>query len=261
MPPRAVKRILFGQYISPEASAFLNRTTGLDSRHRNAYIKLINGLVIDGVWSSLDALYVLSTLNSTTALLSLVNSTYNLTVNGSPTFAADAGYTGALAANYLDTGFNPSTMTTGNYVTNSNLLFCWSMTAAQDAGFAIGAKNDGSNKSIICPRNASDLIQWRTQASTLVTLANTDGTGLYSMERTGSTASALYKNGAQVSTSAAVSSAFGNANLTLLEGNGASNFWSGQMAVAGFGGPLGATKQLALYNRIHAYLQTIAGVA
>ena len=43
---------------------------------------LIDGLVSDGVWAKLDALYVLAQQNQTDALLNLVGTSYSLTTLG-----------------------------------------------------------------------------------------------------------------------------------------------------------------------------------
>ena len=56
-----------------EASAFLARTSGLDTTHTNAFTTLINGLVSAGIWSKLDALWWLGT-NSTRAIIARVES-------------------------------------------------------------------------------------------------------------------------------------------------------------------------------------------
>ena len=51
---------------------------------------LIDGLVADGVWAKLDALYVLAQQNATDALLNLVGTSYSLT--GTATFTAYKGF-------------------------------------------------------------------------------------------------------------------------------------------------------------------------
>jgi hypothetical protein len=50
-----------------QSSAFLARTSGLDTTHKTAYDTLICGLVTDALWSSLDALYIFATADATTA--------------------------------------------------------------------------------------------------------------------------------------------------------------------------------------------------
>jgi hypothetical protein len=77
------------------SAAFLARTSGLNAAHRNAYTALIDGLVTDGVWTSLDALYITATDTTTNANLNLVSSSFPLTQTGTITFTADQGYSNA----------------------------------------------------------------------------------------------------------------------------------------------------------------------
>ena len=65
---------------SPEALAYLARTVGGNEGGNGANIAtLIDGLVSDGVWAKLDALYVLAQQNQSDALLNLVRTSYSLT--------------------------------------------------------------------------------------------------------------------------------------------------------------------------------------
>src|SRR5258706_16256620 len=76
------------------AAAFLARTSGLDATHTNAYINLICGLVSDGIFSKLDALYIFATQDSTTAMLNLISTSFTAsTFSGTLTFTTDRGYT------------------------------------------------------------------------------------------------------------------------------------------------------------------------
>ena len=65
---------------SAEALAYLARTVGGNEGGNGANIAtLIDGLVSDGVWAKLDALYVLAQQNETDALLNLIRTSYSLT--------------------------------------------------------------------------------------------------------------------------------------------------------------------------------------
>jgi hypothetical protein len=73
-----------------ETTAFLARTTGLDATHTNAYKALINGLVADGVFAKLDALYICAAQDLATARLNLVSSSFALVdTSAAPNFTAD----------------------------------------------------------------------------------------------------------------------------------------------------------------------------
>ena len=68
---------------SPQALAYLARTVGGNEGGNGANIAaLIDGLVSDGVWAKLDALYVLAQQNQSDALLNLVGTSYSLTPVG-----------------------------------------------------------------------------------------------------------------------------------------------------------------------------------
>src|SRR3974390_3125511 len=58
-----------------QSSNFLARATGVTSNtDKTNYDTMICGLVTDGVWSKLDALYVFAAVDRTTAKLNLVSS-------------------------------------------------------------------------------------------------------------------------------------------------------------------------------------------
>src|SRR6266446_6451001 len=77
-----------------ESVAFIARTSGLDAAHKNNYHRLICGLVADGIWSNLDALYTFATKDQTTANLNLKSASFTAVAAGGPAWVADRGYTG-----------------------------------------------------------------------------------------------------------------------------------------------------------------------
>ena len=93
---------------SPQALAYLARTVGGNEGGNGTNIAtLIDGLVSDGVWAKLDALYVLAQQNQTDALLNLVGTSYSLNAVGllrSATFTSYVGFglfSGATRTGYL----------------------------------------------------------------------------------------------------------------------------------------------------------------
>src|SRR5882672_2331491 len=94
---------------APQTTAFLARTSGLSGTETAAYKVLINGLVADGVFSLLDALYIFATNTTTTANLNLISTSFGLTGATPPTFTVDQGYTGNGTTQFLDTGYVSST--------------------------------------------------------------------------------------------------------------------------------------------------------
>ena len=114
-----------------QSTAFFARTSGLSSTEISAYDTMICGLVTDGIVTGtltgvagcgthLDALYILSTNTPATAALNICGTGLGLTVNGAPQFTPDQGYTGTgHVADYLATGFVPSTASSPNWQLNS----------------------------------------------------------------------------------------------------------------------------------------------
>src|SRR5215469_5596790 len=94
---------------SSQSAAFLARATDVVSiTDKTNYDTMITGLVTDGVWSKLDALYIFAAVDRTTALLNLVSNTFNCTEHGTINFSAYQGYTGDSSTFYLDSGFTPN---------------------------------------------------------------------------------------------------------------------------------------------------------
>ena len=140
---------------SPQADAYLARTVGGNEGGNGANIAtLIDGLVADGVWANLDALYVLAQQNETDAKLNLVSASYPLAQVGAirvdrptPTigqvsfFTTYVGFSALMSpAVYFNTGFNATTATSPHFsVQNSATLWAmgflrWLRTAAEPNG-------------------------------------------------------------------------------------------------------------------------------
>ena len=86
-----------GGAVQTPSQAYLARTVGGNEGGNGANIAtLIDGLVSDGVWAKLDALYVLAQQNRSDALLNLVGTSYPLTENspGNLVFTSHVGFSG-----------------------------------------------------------------------------------------------------------------------------------------------------------------------
>src|SRR5260370_13754601 len=89
-----------GAQVSVAAQKFLNRASGVDIAHGEAYKAFLNTLTTNGLFNAdgttpfFDVLYLFATQNSATAILNLVSSSFAATLNGSPTFTTDRGFTG-----------------------------------------------------------------------------------------------------------------------------------------------------------------------
>jgi hypothetical protein len=253
-----------------QATTFLARTSGLNATHTNAYTTLICGMVTDGTWcgSLFDAFYIFATQDSTTALLNLCSASFNLTANGSPTFTADAGFTGVDASStvYLDTASNFSAYP--NYTLNAAHISAWSFTnAASSAGGgnmmggianAIGTSSfdakysDGNAYCAINDNNGDP------------GSANANATGWYVCDRSDSTHSTLYRNATSFSTPNQTSSAVPTVHSTILavfyDSAGTPISGTGlQVPMASIGGHLTAANVTSVYSRLCTFLTTVHG--
>jgi hypothetical protein len=266
-----------------QSTAFFLRvnTAGatLTTATHNAVDTAICGLVTDGVWALLDALWVpaidvaTGTL-ATIANMNWVSSSYTLVPHGTPTLTPDAGYLGADASStiYLDTGFNPSTAG-GHYGLTSEHLSFWSLNATQSSaggGTAIGIY-DGTNLSQVNPYYSTSTAQCQLSESTAGP-ASTVGTALGHTvcTRVASNSEFLFRNGAQLSSGTSTSTILINLNFFILARNdsGTAGIGAGnQFAVATIGGGIstaqisssGGTTGTGLTPRMCAYLTAVHG--
>lgn len=248
MPSPAVRGIITSEYVSAEARAFLARTTGLDSRHRLAYTKLINGLVRDGVWRSLDVLYIFAAQDQTTSLLNLVSSSFSASVSNSPTFTADQGWTGGASASNNILGPNLSTAT--QYARNAAHASVWEYSSR--AGTNKGAI-EYSGAQQVNGRNTGDIANGLINASSGdMTSANAISRGHTLAIRTGASAEALYFNGVQLTTNATASVAVASGTANIPQSTATYT-----ISACSWGGDI-TDRAGALYNRLRSYMLAIA---
>jgi hypothetical protein len=188
---------------------------------------MICGMVTDGVWALLDALWILAAPNTTDALLNLVSTSFTLTVNGSPAFVAARGYTGTAvnpAVNWLDTGFNP--LSSGTHFTQDAAhLSVWSLTDLQSSSSAVGLAMGTSDSSA----NASYIIPWYsdgtsygqvndlTTSPSTATVGHSIGSWIITRSAGPANSSNFYRNGANISSnSGGVSTVRDNCNGYIL---------------------------------------------
>lgn len=199
--PSPVIRNLFLAGPTPclEAKAFLERAGVMPSANRKAYIKLINGLVLTGVWPKLDVLQTYVAPTQAIALLNLVSSSNSATINGSPSWAANVGFTNGANGNNIDTGFVLNTGT--KHLQNSAHIACWSGTQITAQAARIIAGNTAiPSVPYIIPRNTGDVYAGQLNDNSAV--ANfgtmTDTTGFFCVVRPDNANRLGYKNDALV---------------------------------------------------------------
>jgi len=236
------------------AAAF---TTPPTTARKNLIDAAVVALKAAGVWDKIDLLEVDAAADSQAALINWKNpaGATGVAVN-SPTFTADSGFTGNGSSSYIDTSFNPATMGV-NYTQNLCCAFAWSLTAGQSVRGIIG---NSASSIVLLPRSASDLSEARvnaTSASTNVP-ASTDGTGLWSINRTAGTTQQFYRNATLLSSGTNSSIAVTSANLEALRS--AATYWAGTVACVGLAGSMNLTEQTDLYNALNTYLTAVGAV-
>lgn len=226
---------------------------------------LIDDLIIDlkaaGIWTKLEAFYVMAAHDSQAAQRNWKADANNLTLVASPTFTADQGYTGNGTTSHLSTGLVLSTASL--YLLNDAHLAVWSRTNSQEgASLSIGARTAStSNQATMLLRNASDLGHSRMNQNVNPTGgAVADSRGFFIGSRQASNSNIFYRNGVQVNATADVSTGkpalaayIGAVNT----GGTASAFSARQHSVASIGAGLSAAETLAFYNAVNTYMTAI----
>lgn len=246
-----------------EATTFLARTSGLDATHQTAYTTMICGMVTDGTWTKMDALYIFATNTTTTANLNLKSTSYGLTQTGSVSFTADQGYTGDGSTGYLNTGFIPSTAG-GNYTQNSASFGAYIRTSrttgASYAAIATDVSNTGQAR--WNPNYNSINANWQINDASFRDIANANAQGFWGLSRTASTTANLYKNssGTAFDSITNASTGLSASSFTILAENrsgGVVDFSADQLAAAFIGGGLSSAEWVNLQSRINAYMTTV----
>lgn len=252
-----------------EATTFLARTSGLSGTETSAYTTMICGMVTDGVWSKLDALYIFATNSTTTANLNLKSTSFTVTETtgtNSPTFTTDQGYTAASSAQkVLDTALIPSAGGL-NYTLNS-------------AGIGVYVRNNrttNANTYIIGMTNGN-AVQLQLLNGGLTTsdlndsafpqTANTTTQGSWFLSRTaasGAAAMVLYQNGSAFGTYTSASASIpATCGIYILARSQTGSCTVGgqavsdQVAAAWIGGGFNATEVSNFSARLNAYMTAV----
>jgi hypothetical protein len=186
--------------------ATLDGTVG-GSGHVAAYDNLICGLVTDGVFATLDTLWVTATAAATgsstaVANLNLVSSSFPLIAAGSPAFTANSGYDavgeGSATGVYMHTGFTPSS-SGGHQTLNNTTISAYTFTNFQSGSqYYMNGATDGTQGTGICPRSNTDqLLGQINEPVSLVTNVAAIGSsnGSTVVVRTANNASVIYRAG------------------------------------------------------------------
>ena len=242
---------------SAEALAYLARTVGGNEGGNGANIAtLIDGLVSDGVWAKLDALYILAQQNQTDALLNLVGTSYTGTITtGTPIFTAYVGY--AFPTGYINTNFNAITATSPQFTQNSASYGFWTLAVVSENFPEMGNGFAEAGASLIYDDFPGGDFYARLNDSGAGAVPSPGTKGVFAGDRSSSTAVVPYWNGVSQSLRASISATIPNNPFAIGTSFGAGSSTAETLSAAFIGASLGAAGQLALYNRLRTYLTAV----
>lgn len=241
----------------PAAQAIFNAFTTPPTEARKA---LINACVVAlknaGVWTTLDALYMMAAADSQAARINWVSpATFTLSPINSPTFTADRGFTGDGVSSYINTGINLGPAATK--AQQNSHAFCVFMQAGADANVTEYGGSDISFAS----RNLSGNVAIRSAFTTADGVAVTNGLGNFLVSRSISSGYDRYQNGLSFGTGILASSPFASQNLFLLcrnNGSGTPTLFSARtIAAHHIGSSLNSTQAANAASAILTYMQAV----
>lgn len=239
-----------GRRWAEETVALLARMTVAPDGARALLInELVSALKQAGVWSRLDAFYMLAAHHQQAARRNWVADLYNLSPTNAPSFEIDRGYTGNGSA-HLDTGFNPAT--SGMYaLTDAHMgVYCLS-NVAEDVG------DCGNVNARIFSRTLGNRISGRMNDAVAPSMLaiTTSSVGHTVFSRHASGGYRIEKNGETVANPTNSADALTSANfLVLAAGPG---FSTKQVAAVHFGRSLTPAQSAALATAVQTYLNGV----
>lgn len=255
--------------VSPNASqttAFLARTSGLSGTETNAYTAMINGMVADGIFQKLDALYIFATNNSVTANLNLVSTSFTAvltTGTNAPVFTADLGYTAAATSpKVLDTTLIPSTGGL-NYALNSASMGVYVLNnrTSNQNSYIMGVTD---TRALQLQLLNSGLTTSDINDSSFPQTANTTSQGSWFLSRTAASGAGcltLYKNGASFGAYSSPSSTIPTLSAYILARNNAgavnSPTTTDQLSAAWIGGGFNSIDVANFETRLNGYMTAL----
>ena len=237
-----------------ESSNWLARATGVTlTADKTNYDTLICGMVTDGTWAKMDAVYIFAAPDSTTAKLNLVQATFNGSTSLS--FTAYTGFTGDGTNPFL-TSLTPNAGGT-QYTQNSASFGIYNRTAnATENLIGLGTFNTVNASILLQAQFGVVACVVNGGSSVSVGIANTQG--FWQCTRTASNSVGISKNGAATTTGASTSSGLDNSSITgFCQHQGGTTYAScvtDQLSAAYIGGALTDTDIANVSSRINTYM-------
>jgi hypothetical protein len=241
-------------YDAAAQSIFAAFTTPPSSARKAQINTLVLTLKAAGAWSALDCLYVLAAADSQAARINWKNpGTATLSIQGSPTFTTDRGFTGDGVSGFLQ---GPTWATISQYAINSNSLFDWVLNDIVSGTAEIGV-DLASQPTLVNAQSTAGNAMVRSSNGTSVTVVVPNGIGFTGAFRTSPTDFVFQRNASQsTQTQGTTGIPTGSGNLVLLK-TGTASFSTRQMAMGGAGGGLSGAAAAAAYPGFLTYMQAV----
>jgi hypothetical protein len=245
-----------------ETNTFIAALTGTYPKSlKQAWDDAIGALKTSGAWADFDILYIKGAIPGTSAAniadgyLNWKNpATFTLIPVNSPT-NGNGYWQGDGASSRFRTQYTPSADGV-TYVQGSASIWFYSLTDIQSNSHTIG--NGSVNpKARIAPRTTTNLVAGHINDETQLTAANAASTGLFGVQRRGSTDLRLWRNGSQVGSTSATASTGVPTQEQWVCGANSTAFATNQIALAAWGASQSGRE--AGINTVFQNLLTAAG--
>lgn len=251
-----------GPVYDPDAEALFARFTTPPTDERKGIINtLIVALKTAGVWSKLDALYLMAAHDAQAARRNWVQDAYNLSAINGPTFTQDRGYAGNGSSSYLNTGFIPAAVG-GEFTLDSAHYGVWSRTNdIQNGGSDIGSRvSTSAAQTMLFSRRNANVAVFRINQQVVADGTNDDSSGHIIVQRSDATTNQLFRNGEQVSSKTAGSQSLSSYEILIScfnSGGSPDSFSSRQYASATIGAALSPQELIDYHAAIETHLTAI----
>jgi hypothetical protein len=231
----------------------------VSTTQQNYVNTLIVGLKNDGVWSSLDRLWLYAGESSPQQAEIDLRNLATSTIHGTLTLAA-GGYTGDGSTGYIDTGFNPTTAD-GNFSANAGSIGVYDRTnnTSDNYGNTSMGQYNGSHITDIYPWTGAPQVNYDVNDSNFNSYHGAGDTTTQGFWLVNLASSVVYldRNGSNLATSSAGSTGLINNDMYVfsLDSSGSpSGFLPDQLAASFIGGGLTSAQRTDLSSLLDAYM-------
>lgn len=251
-----------GSYTDPHAELWAGAVRSNGGSVSDDRLALVSAFIVEekaiGAWALTDDYWALWGETSVQSLVSLKQRRL-ATVSGSPTFAANTGYTFS-GTNYIDTGFIPSSHAVNLAATNGRLAtYDRTNVAASNTVITAGAVD-----LTIVTRSSTGLMRGAVCSATFNVTGSeaSDRRGLNVLSRTGTTTAVAYRRGAASGSGGTVASTLSLPSVSLFIGGGnnagsITGGFAGSVGMFAVGAPLSAAQEAAHYANVQAWATTV----